>query len=277
MTHFLLTNDDGISAPGLWAAARTLATLGSVLVVAPARDYSGYGPAHPPTRTLTYRPGGTNGHAMPNVTAYALTGTPATCAHVGLSGAFSRQPIDLVVSGINAGANLGHDVLYSGTVGAALTAQLLGIPAIAVSLDYGGAGIAHWDAAGWAIRQVLGLWERRLDPAPLVFNVNVPNLPANALAGTRMAHLAPEAFLTKYRFQHDSHDDHTITVIRSDAPRAGTADPDSDVGALARGYVAVTPLRPYPDLLHVSPWLEVETPASLPSPTYSAVAALSPA
>jgi 5'-nucleotidase len=82
------------------------------------------------------------GSDLPNVTTYALVATPAACAHSALSGVFGRKPIDLVVSGINQGANLGHGVLYSGTVGAALTGQLLGYPAAAASLDYSGLGVA---------------------------------------------------------------------------------------------------------------------------------------
>ena len=133
--NFLLTNDDGIDAPGLWAASRALAELGRVLIVAPNANYSGYGAALPPSRDVFCEAYPASGVTMPGIAAFSLAAPPAVCAQVGLSGALSRMPIDLVVSGINHGANLGRDVLYSGTVGAALTAYLLGKPAIAISLD----------------------------------------------------------------------------------------------------------------------------------------------
>ena len=152
--NILLTNDDGIAAPGIWAAARAVAHLGRVTIVAPATNYSGYGAAlPPPTRSLSYFPYRNPEGQPPGVTAYGLMATPATCAQVGLSGVFGGGPFDLLVSGINLGSNLGRDIFYSGTVGAALTAHLLGIPAIAVSLDASSTGMAHWSAAAWALEQ----------------------------------------------------------------------------------------------------------------------------
>src|SRR4029434_4526063 len=112
--------------PGLWAAAKALAKLGSVLVVAPASNYSGYGAALPAVRSLSYTPHHCDSHDLPDVTAFAVTATPASCAQLGVNGVFGDGPFDLVVSGINAGANIGRDVLYSGTYGAAMTAHLLG-------------------------------------------------------------------------------------------------------------------------------------------------------
>ena len=112
--NFLLTNDDGIDAPGLWAASRALAELGRVLIVAPNANYSGYGAALPPSRDVFCEAYPASGVTMPGIAAFSLAAPPAVCAQVGLSGALSKMPIDLVVSGINHGANLGHDVLYSG-------------------------------------------------------------------------------------------------------------------------------------------------------------------
>jgi 5'-nucleotidase len=259
--HFLLTNDDGIAAPGLWAAARTLASLGSVLVVAPASNYSGYGPAHPPEQSIAYERYFGKGCDLPNVTAYALAATPAACAHIGLSGAFGQQRIDMVVSGINKGANLGHDVLYSGTVGAALTAQLLGYAAVAASLDYSGSGVAHWESAGWAICRAIEMWRKRIEPAPLVFNVNVPNLAVQALSGVQLTTFGTNSFLGKYQFRSDPNDEHALVALRADDEclRAGNVlDVWSDSAAVECGRVSITPLRPFPDLLCVAPWIETE-------------------
>lgn len=259
--HFLLTNDDGITAPGLWAAARALATLGSVLIVAPANNYSGYGPAHPPKETIAYKRYPAPGGDLPNVVAYALSATPAACAHIGLSGAFGRQPVDMVVSGINKGLNVGRDVLYSGTVGAALTAQLLGYPAVAASLDYSGSGVAHWESAGWAILRAIEMWRKRVEPTPIVFNVNVPNLPVLALAGVQVTAFGTASFLGKYQFGSDPHDEHTLVALRNDDRYAAQDDDPGrwwDSTAVVHGRVSITPLRPFPDLLCVAPWIETE-------------------
>lgn len=259
--HFVLTNDDGITAPGLWSAAQTLASLGSVLIVAPVDNYSGYGPAHPPKETIAYRRYHLADVDLPNVVAYALSATPAACAHIALSGVFGRQPVDMVVSGINKGANLGRDVLYSGTVGAALTAQLLGCPAVAVSLDYSGSGVAHWQSACWAIRWAIEMWQKRVDSTPLVFNVNVPNVAVPTLAGVRLTTFGTNCFLDKYQFRSDSHDEHTLVASRRDdgclAGRNGL-DMWSDSAVVARGCVSITLLRPFPDLLCVAPWIEAD-------------------
>jgi 5'-nucleotidase len=258
--HFVLTNDDGITAPGLWSAARALAELGSVLIVAPAINYSGYGPAHPPKETIAYKPYPV-ARDLPNVAAYGLAATPAACAHIALSGAFGQQPVDMVVSGINKGLNVGRDVLYSGTVGAALTAQLLGYPAIAASLDYAGSGVAHWESAGWAILRSIAMWQRRVEPTPIVFNVNVPNLAVSALSGVQVTTFGTASFLGKYQFRSDPHDEQTLVALRNGDEGADQSnDPDMwwDSTAVAHGRVSVTPLRPFPDLLCVAPWIETE-------------------
>ena len=214
--NILLTNDDGVAAPGIWAAARTMACFGQVTIVAPANNYSGYGAALPPARSFSYFPYHRGDGHPENVMAYGLTGTPASCAHVGLSGALGGGPFDLVVSGINHGTNLGRDVFYSGTVGAALTAHLLGFPAVAISLDAGPAGVAHWDAARWALGEVVCRWQQNPEPTPIVFNVNVPNLPVSALEGTLITSPANDSCLTKYRFSPDAHAENTLTVSRQD-------------------------------------------------------------
>ena len=251
--NILLTNDDGVAAPGIWAAAGALMQLGSVTVIAPGTNFSGYGAALPPARTFTYAPYRHAGAHPANVTAYGLTGTPATCAHVGLSGVLGGGPFDLVVSGINHGSNLGRDVFYSGTVGAALTAHLLGVPAIAVSLDAGAAGVAHWDAAAWAVGEVVRLWQTNPEPTPVVFNVNVPNLPVTRLSGTLITSPATDSCLTKYRFTPDPHAENTIAATRLEEDGL-TPEPWSDAWAVGLGYVAITPFRALPNLLCVVPW-----------------------
>ena len=168
--NILLTNDDGIAAPGIWAAAKVLARLGEVTIVAPEHNCSGYGAALPPARSISCFPYHHSEGHPDGVTAYGMAGTPATCAHAGLSGVLGGGPFDLVVSGINHGANLGRDVFYSGTVGAALTAHLLGVPAIAISLAAGPAGVAHWATAARALHQAVDLWQANAESATVVSN-----------------------------------------------------------------------------------------------------------
>ena len=261
--NILLTNDDGVAAPGIWAAARTLACFGQVTIVAPANNYSGYGAALPPARSFSYFPYHHGEDHPENVMAYGLAGTPASCAHAGLSGALGGGPFDLVVSGINHGTNLGRDVFYSGTVGAALTAHLLGVPAIAISLDAGPAGVAHWDAARWALGEVVCRWQHNPDPIPVVFNVNVPNLPVSHLEGTLITSSANASCLTKYCFSPDPHAANTLNVIANDDGKLAP-EPWTDAWAVELGYIAITPFRAIPDLLCVIPWSAPSEAVALP-------------
>ncbi len=252
---FLLTNDDGIKAPGLWASARVLSKLGVVLIVAPARNHSGYGAALPAARSLNYItcPGGPDGEPLPNVTAYGLDGTPAACAQVGLSGVLGHGPFDLVVSGVNAGLNMGCDVFYSGTVGAALTAQLLGVPAVAVSLDAEPGQAAHWETAQWALDEAIKLWQGQPEQEPCVFNVNVPDLPTHILSGIQLTRFSRHSFLGNHRFVVDDAHPYTLSAVEAVDRPAPEPEVWTDAWAVRRGYVSVTPLRPFPDLAYVVP------------------------
>ena len=263
MMNFLLTNDDGIAAPGLWAAAQVLSEYGSVFVVAPADNYSGYGAALPASQTLTYSACHEYERMLDNVTAFALSATPATCAQVGLSGVFGHGPFDLLVSGVNAGANMGRDVLYSGTVGAALTAQLLGVPSIAVSLDTHPNEAIHWDAAEWGLREALEMWLKQESAKPIVLNVNAPNLPASAISGTRLATLGMNSFLSTYRFEHDSLYASALMVVPNGTGRMVEPDPLTDEWAVAHGYVSITPMQPFAELLRGVPLGAGAVPSAL--------------
>lgn len=246
--NFLLTNDDGIDAPGLWAAARSLAELGQVLVVAPSSNYSGYGAALPPAQEVFCAPYPASGVTVPGLMAFSLAAPPAVCAQVGLSAALSKLPIDLVVSGINHGANLGRDVLYSGTVGAALTAHLLGKPSIAISLDTKAAGIDHWNTAAWCLQEIIKGHTGVSTGEPMLLNANIPNRPIGQLAGIQVTHLSTTSCLNKYAISM-SHE-HTVRVQQRAAP-ADLVEPGSDAWAVANGSVSLTPLRLFPDIMYV--------------------------
>jgi 5'-nucleotidase len=258
--HFLLTNDDGVAAPGIWAAARALAALGTVLIVAPAHNHSGYGAALPPQKEIAYAPYAPAQDLARNVTAFALHSTPAACVQVGLSGVFSRRPVDLVISGINDARNIGRDVFYSGTVGAALTAHLLGVPALAVSLDGPGRGVMHWDTAAWAVQESIKTHSTSSDAAPLLFNINIPNLPLSELAGVSMTTLGSACCVGKYAVHANS--EHTIGFTPRLTLVGAGEEEGTDAWVLEHGYVSMTPLRLLPDRLLVAPW--TSTAASLP-------------
>ena len=179
--RILVTNDDGVSAPGLLALVQEMRTLGHVLVLAPDRNWSGGGHVKTLDRALRVK----EVRLADGTQAFASDGAPSDCVALATLG-FFKEPIDLVVSGINAGANLGHDVTYSGTVTAAMEAVIAGVPGIAISLetldghlgeiDYGPAA----RAASKIVRQVI---ENGLSHE-ILLNVNVPFLADDKIRGT---------------------------------------------------------------------------------------------
>ncbi|MCX7853907.1 MAG: 5'/3'-nucleotidase SurE [Caldilineales bacterium] len=192
MPHILVTNDDGVEAPGLLALAQALRALGDVTVFAPDHNWSVAGHSktmHKPLRVweVTLADG---------TKALTTNGAPSDCVALAALG-LVKPTVDIVVSGINSSPNLGYDVTYSGTVAAAMEAAISGWPGIAVSLDAGGRGPEagrhrHWETAAAAAvviaRQVL---EHGLPPNTLL-NVNVPDLPLTALAGSYRFVTVPE-------------------------------------------------------------------------------------
>ncbi len=181
--HILVTNDDGVLAPGLLALAQEMRTLGRVSILAPDRNWSGGGHVKTLDRPLRVK----QFRLADGSTGYGSDGAPSDCVALASLGYF-KEPIDLVVSGINAGANLGHDVTYSGTVTAAMEAVIVNVPGIAVSLettesqadqiDFGPA--AH--AACQVVRHVI---EHGLPPE-ILLNVNVPLLRQDEIRGFRL-------------------------------------------------------------------------------------------
>jgi 5'-nucleotidase len=236
--HILVTNDDGIFAPGLLALVQEMRKRGKVSVLAPDRNWSGGGHVKTIDRALRVQ----EVRLADGTQAFASDGAPSDCVALATLGYF-QEPIDLVVSGINAGANLGHDVTYSGTVTAAMEAVIAGVPGIAVSLetvenhigvvDYGPAA----RVAGRVVRQVI---ENDL-PHEILFNVNVPFLPEDKLRGIRLTWQG----LRVYHSCLDKRSDprgHPYYWIGGDAP-TGVPEYGTDVGALAEGFISVTPLQ----------------------------------
>lgn len=228
--HILLSNDDGYEAQGIRCLAGSLSEFARVTVVAPDRNRSGASNSltlDNPIRAITMSDG-----------VIRVDGTPTDCVHLAITGLLDKEP-DIVIAGINDGANLGDDVLYSGTVAAAMEGRFLGLPAIAVSLV--GPDPVHFETAAMVVRHLL----ERLTSHPLSFdtilNINVPDMPHDQLAGyqtTRLGH------------RHKSE-----PVIKASDPRGrdiywvGPPGEEQDAGegtdfyAIRNGYVSVTPLH----------------------------------
>jgi 5'-nucleotidase len=226
----LVSNDDGYLARGITALAAALSEIGDVVVVAPDRNHSGA------SNSLTL-------HAPLRIREvakdrYFVSGTPSDCVHLALSGFLDFDP-DIVVSGVNHGANLGDDVIYSGTVAAAMEGRFLGLPAVAVSL-VGRHGLNFDTAARVAADLVTRLRENPL-PGDVILNVNVPDCPYEELQGVRS---------TRLGFRHRAEqlvkqkDPRGRTIYWIGPPGEGQdAGPGTDFMAIEEGAVAVTPLK----------------------------------
>ncbi len=228
--HILLSNDDGYQAPGLAALADALSSVARITVVAPDRDRSGA------SNSLTLETPLRARHQQNGF--ISVEGTPTDCVHLAITGLLDEEP-DMVVSGINAGANMGDDVLYSGTVAAATEGRFLGLPAIAVSIN--SHAPKHFAAAARVARELVERLRARPLAADSILNVNVPDLPYAALQGLQATRLG--------------HRHKAEPVVKSEDPRGrpiywvGPAGPEQDAGpgtdfhALRQGAVSVTPLQ----------------------------------
>jgi 5'-nucleotidase len=235
--RILVTNDDGIRAPGVLALARALTALGEVTVVAPADNQSGKG--HSLTILEPIFVDKVTLEGIP--TAYAATATPASCVKVALGALMGSKP-DLVVSGINRGQNLGRVAYVSGTVGAAREAALQGIPAIAVSLKLAeGSTDVSYVAAAAASRQIAELLKTAKLPPGVFLNVNVPPGPPEAIKGLRLAMQSSQSGVERYQEHQRPPSNRRYFWNVYEDPKGG-AETD-DVGVVEQGYVAVVPLH----------------------------------
>jgi 5'-nucleotidase len=233
----LVTNDDGVESAGIVALAGALHRAGhDVFVVAPASDLSGAGASIGPLHRSEPIPvAAHHWEDLPDVPVLAIERPPATAVYLACLGAFGDRP-DVVASGINPGANTGHLILHSGTVGAALTAAGLGVPALAVSTKWNEEGSYHWDTAADLAVPALD-WVLLDDERPRVLNLNVPNVPLADVRGVREAALAPYG-----EFWVASSD------IRSGDLRIEFQGPaiepsgETDAALVVEGYATVTPL-----------------------------------
>jgi 5'-nucleotidase len=233
--RILLSNDDGYFAPGLAALAEALGTLGETTVVAPERDRSGASNSLTLDRPLQM--------SRAHNGFFYVNGTPTDCVHMAVTGLLDFEP-DFVVSGVNSGSNMGDDTLYSGTVAAATEGYLLGIPAVAVSLV--SRDFVHYATAARVARDIVERLARAPFGAPVLLNVNVPDVPYEQVKGLEVTRLG-----RRHKAQ---------PVVPAKNPRGETvywvgpagaareAGPGTDFNAVERGMVSVTPLQM--DLTH---------------------------
>ena len=236
--HILVTNDDGVLAPGLLALVLEMRKLGKVSILAPDRNWSGGGHVKTLDRALRVK----EVRLADGTQAFASDGAPSDCVALATLGYF-KEPIDLVVSGINAGANLGHDVTYSGTVTAAMEAVIAGVPGIAVSLETVDGYIGDIDyspaayTAGRIVQQVI---ENGLGHEVLL-NVNVPLLSEEKIRGIKITRQGLRVYHSRLDERTDPRG-RPYYWIGGDAP-TGVPERGTDVGALAEGFVSVSPLQ----------------------------------
>ncbi|UIJ76811.1 MULTISPECIES: 5'/3'-nucleotidase SurE [unclassified Acinetobacter] len=237
--NILIANDDGVFAPGIQALAHALRPLGRVVIVAPESERSGFSSALTLDRPL--RPV----EIAPNM--WAVNGTPADCVYLSMNGLFDFE-FDLVVSGINSGANLGDDVLYSGTVGAAFEGRLMKQPALAVSLA--GPNVRSYNnpedyavAAQW-VHDFIAKGLPAL-PARHIFNINIPDVAE--LQGTKVTYQGRRLQSKPITSHVDPRGRQVYWIgLAGEAvaePKKGLTDIESDFFAVANGYVSVTPIQ----------------------------------
>jgi 5'-nucleotidase len=245
--NILISNDDGYRANGITTLAKTLSKTANICVVAPDRNKSGA------SSSLTLDMPMRVSKISENV--YATSGSPADCIHLGCYRLMNEKP-DMVVSGINHGANLGDDVLYSGTVAAALEGRHLGMSAIAVSLVLN--GNKHFQTAASVTAKIIQNLQQFPLPSNRILNINVPDLPEAEIKGIRLTRLGS-------RHRQDS-------IVDTKDPKGrrlywlGPVSDGDDIGegtdfhAVSKGYVSITPisvdLTDYPAMDELTQWLE---------------------
>lgn len=236
--HILVTNDDGVYAPGLLALAQELRKMGEVSILAPDHNWSASGHVKTLNRPLRAKPVTLADGSM----ALASDGAPSDCVALALMGVIETT-IDLVVSGINPNANIGHDVTYSGTVTAAMEAAIGNVSGIAVSLDAPEffSGVLDYSTAAVAARRVAQMLVSQALPKNLLLNVNVPYLPVAELKGYRISRQGLRIYRDELVRREDPRG-RPYYWIGGEAP-TGVDEEGTDFGDLKAGYVSITPIQ----------------------------------
>ncbi|MBE6052922.1 MAG: 5'/3'-nucleotidase SurE [Clostridium sartagoforme] len=230
----LITNDDGINARGILTLAKEIAKKHEVIVVAPREQKSASSHSisiHNPIKIREEK-------IDNSFKSYSVVGTPADCTQAGLS--LLSNDIDLVISGINRGLNCGTDILYSGTVSAAVEGAIYNVPSIAISME------VNWErydedytkAANW-VSKVVEIAERSYLKNDVVLNVNVPDLPEEEIKGIKVCKLGKSTYKTNYVLVEENED----MIYLTKGTRNEISEEDSDLYYLSQGYVTLTPLH----------------------------------
>ena len=228
--RILISNDDGVFAPGIRALAKELATIAEIEVVAPDRNRSGASNSLTLSRPISIKQL-ENGY-------YSVEGTPTDCVHVALTGFFDT-PFDMVVSGINDGANLGDDTLYSGTVAAAMEGRYLGLPAIAISMA--GDQVHYYESAAVIAKQLVMQLQINGLPAQTILNVNVPNVRLEQIEGMQVTRLGTRHCAEPVIKDHDPRGNPIYWIGRPGME--ADCGVGTDFYAVSSGFVSVTPLH----------------------------------
>lgn len=232
--RILISNDDGVYAPGIRALADEISKIAGVTVMAPDRNRSGASNSLTLNRPLHVQLL-ENGY-------YSVDGTPTDCVHLALTG-FLESNIDLVLSGINEGGNLGDDVLYSGTVAAAMEGRYLGLPAIAFSLMGGEPPVHqyHYETAAHIARLLVLQLRANMLPLQTILNVNVPNIPLDQIKGIEITRLGTRHWAEPTIKEYDPRGRPIYWI----GPPGSEADASfgTDFFALSKGFVSITPLQ----------------------------------
>ncbi len=245
--HLLLSNDDGYQAPGLLSLAESLAKIADITVVAPHLDRSAASNSltlQTPLRATEVKSGW-----------YKVDGTPTDCVHLGITGLLQNEP-DMVVAGINSGPNLGDDVIYSGTVAAAMEGRYLGSPAVAVSIN--SFQPQYYETAAVVVRNLVAKIIDKPLPKDIILNINVPDVPIEQIRGIQTTRLGNRHKAEPAIVDQDPRGKPIFWV--------GAAGPEQDAGpgtdfhAISENYVSVTPLHvdltQYSAMDSVNTWLQ---------------------
>jgi len=245
--RILLSNDDGYFAPGLACLATHLSAIADIVVVAPERDRSGASNSLTLDRPLNLRRADSG--------FYYVNGTPTDCVHLAVTGMLDTQP-DMVISGINSGANMGDDTIYSGTVAAATEGFLLGIPAIAISLI--GRELTHYETAARVAVELVSRFKENTHSSPWLLNVNVPDVAYDQLQGTEVTRLGKRHKAEPVVKASNPHGQPVYWV--GAAGKAQDAGEGTDFCATSNLRVSITPLQidltQYTQIDAVRAWME---------------------
>ena len=232
--RFLLTNDDGIYAKGLSALYQELSSIADCLVVAPEVEQSAVGHAITMSRPLMVRAARKNGQFL----GYAVAGTPADCVKIGIK-ELSDRPVDLVVSGINRGANVGINVIYSGTVSAATEGAILGVPSMAVSLDT--RRDADYSFAAKFAAQTALFMMKDYPCKGIPLNINVPAIPEEEIRGVAVTRQGRARFIENFEKRVDPREN-VYYWLAGETNLSRSDEEGTDAFALSRGMISVTPV-----------------------------------